>query len=55
MPIPAKGKWTFETCIESAKNFFNKKSWQKGAGGAFKAAKREEWLSICITYFKKKD
>lgn len=41
------GYWTLERCKESAKKFKTHDAWRKGQSGAYDAASRNGWLSVC--------
>jgi superfamily II DNA or RNA helicase len=45
------GYWTKERCIESAKKYQNKGSWEKGEKGAYTRAQKNGWFDECIQHF----
>ncbi|NJO59702.1 MAG: hypothetical protein HC836_15765 [Richelia sp. RM2_1_2] len=47
-------KWTKENCILEAKKYATKSEFFKNASGAYDAAHRNGWLSICCSHMPKK-
>ena len=49
------GYWTLEKCLESALQYNKQIDWQKNMGGAYGAAKKNDWLEKCTAHMEKEN
>jgi hypothetical protein len=44
--------WSFEKCVDDAKNFKSRKEWQIKSSSAYSVARKNKWIDNCCKHMK---